>query len=273
MNMRMWREICAMLMALMFPAILMAQVPVPKTMIEKIIRIHGTYLPSPHPMPCGEGPVDKGSLERILKIFNRVAGWPNFRSLYPGKWEKDIKSCRVPVSAVQCQSLLEWAGADFEMVSGYPGIMNAVLLGPVMNGVKLTYKDPLIVGCDLALAMDSMTRLFAEKGIDEVCIMSAYRPQSQFSFHSLGLALDVNCLRPAGWSAGVWVKTAFEKYDEAKTCDYTAETKRGAFLLDAVCALWQKKIFNTVLTPNYNEGHANHFHLDVRPGDNRFYLR
>jgi hypothetical protein len=32
-------------------------------------------------------------------------------------------------------------------------------------------------------------------------------------------------------------------------------------------------LFNTVLTPNYNAGHRDHFHLDIRPDDQRFYFR
>jgi hypothetical protein len=39
------------------------------------------------------------------------------------------------------------------------------------------------------------------------------------------------------------------------------------------CDLWESRLLNTVITPNYNEAHANHFHLDLRPGDNRYYLR
>ncbi len=31
--------------------------------------------------------------------------------------------------------------------------------------------------------------------------------------------------------------------------------------------------FSTVLTPNYNEGHRDHVHLDARPDDTRVFLR
>jgi len=118
-----------------------------------------------------------------------------------------------------------------------------------------------------------MTEIFSEMGIERVGVLSAYRPLSEYSFHSLGLAIDINYLDPNWQSTPVWVKTAFEKNEKEQTCNARPQTKRGKFLLDAVCALWKERIFNTVITPNYNEGHANHFHLDLRPGDNRFYLR
>jgi hypothetical protein len=71
----------------------------------------------------------------------------------------------------------------------------------------------------------------------------------------------------------VWLKTDFEKTPELHTCDAKPELGMGRLLLGVACDLYQERVFNTVITPNYNEGHRNHFHLDVRPGDNRYYIR
>ena len=39
------------------------------------------------------------------------------------------------------------------------------------------------------------------------------------------------------------------------------------------CELVESRRFNSVLTPNYNDGHRNHFHIDIRPADDRVFVR
>jgi hypothetical protein len=39
------------------------------------------------------------------------------------------------------------------------------------------------------------------------------------------------------------------------------------------CDLYRSGKFQSVLTPNYNEGHRDHFHIDIRPDDPRAFLR
>ena len=62
-------------------------------------------------------------------------------------------------------------------------------------------------------------------------------------------------------------------YDHV-TCEGPRPARPGArTLLDAACALGRSHVFSSVLTPNYNEGHRDHFHVDARPDDPRFFLR
>lgn len=270
----MWKEGAAILAAVAVPAIFLAKMSGAPNMNEKIIEVYGTYLPSPDPMECGEGEPDPSASARVSQFFEKVAGWPNYRAIYPmGKWEEDPGRCRLPVGGKECSALLEEKGVDFELLEDMPGITTPVRLGPVVNGVMLDSKVDLVMSCDLALAVMRMTEVLAKKDVDGLGIFSLYRPESTYSFHSLGLGIDINWVKSKTWSGGVWVKTNFEKNLKFRTCDYKTTTKRAGFLMDAVCTLWEEKIFNTVLTPNYNDAHHNHFHVDVRPGDNRFYLR
>ena len=39
------------------------------------------------------------------------------------------------------------------------------------------------------------------------------------------------------------------------------------------CALFESGVLSSVLTPNYNAGHRDHFHLDIRPDDPRSFIR
>ena len=42
-------------------------------------------------------------------------------------------------------------------------------------------------------------------------------------------------------------------------------TAAGVFLKDLVQSYHEQKVFNIILTPDYNDAHANHVHLEVRP--------
>jgi len=44
-------------------------------------------------------------------------------------------------------------------------------------------------------------------------------------------------------------------------------------LVAIACELYRSGKFQSVLTPNYNEGHRDHFHIDIRPDDPRAFLR
>ena len=51
------------------------------------------------------------------------------------------------------------------------------------------------------------------------------------------------------------------------------DTPEARELHDLVCAASEAHIFNSVLTPNYNPAHQNHFHLELTPDVDWFMLR
>ena len=56
----------------------------------------------------------------------------------------------------------------------------------------------------------------------------------------------------------------FRRTLDAETCSApVADDVRARTLLDIACELATSRRFSSVLTPNYNEGHRNHFHLEV----------
>ncbi|HEY0469235.1 MAG TPA: extensin family protein, partial [Polyangiaceae bacterium] len=44
-------------------------------------------------------------------------------------------------------------------------------------------------------------------------------------------------------------------------------------LHELVCAAAEAHLFNSILTPNYNPAHKNHFHLELTPDVDWFMLR
>jgi hypothetical protein len=91
------------------------------------------------------------------------------------------------------------------------------------------------------------------------------------SFHTFGLALDMAAFRTQERTLSV--AKHFEATPQMRTCEATPATPEGKTLLALACALADSHRFSSVLTPNYNEGHRDHFHLDVRPDDPRLFLR
>jgi hypothetical protein len=47
------------------------------------------------------------------------------------------------------------------------------------------------------------------------------------------------------------------------TCTAATENEKDAFLHQVICELKAAKVWNIVLTPNYNSDHRNHFHVDL----------
>ena len=104
-----------------------------------------------------------------------------------------------------------------------------------------------------------------------VHVNSSYREQPRVSFHTFGLALDIASFETR--SGPLVVATDFELAPDVATCDAKPASERGRAILALACALADSGLFSSVLTPNYNVGHRDHLHLDIRPDDSRLFLR
>jgi hypothetical protein len=152
--------------------------------------------------------------------------------------------------------------------------------GPI-HGVtfELTYRaqrDPkskaTIADCRLALAVDDLAAILAKHGIVRAEYLSMYRP-NRFSRpglrHPSALAMDLATVKHADGT------TYSVQYDflgaGGRTCGEGARKPRretpGAYLLRSIaCDAAEMGSFNLLLTPNYDWGHRDHFHLEVRTG-------
>jgi hypothetical protein len=152
--------------------------------------------------------------------------------------------------------------------------------GPI-RGVTfdLTYRaqrDPkakaAIADCRLALAVDDLAAILAKQGIVRAEYLSMYRP-NRFSRpglrHTSALAMDLATIQHAD---GTTYSVRFDFHGAGgRTCGEGARKPRrdtpGALLLRRIaCGAAEMGSFNLVLTPNYDWGHRDHFHLEVRTG-------
>jgi hypothetical protein len=208
---------------------------------------------------------DPAAVARQL-ISERVREFPNLRARAKlAVWENDPAAVwEVIPEERACLARLDAEGVPYVRAPRPSALVpTPVRITGEIGGVSY---GRIVVSCELARKLPAFSALLRAHGIDEVEVMSAYRDHPRTSFHTMGLALDVAAFRRRGAAAYV-VARDFEIDRRAETC------ARSDFLRRLACDLFAARIFSSVITPNYNAGHRDHFHLDARPGDERFFIR
>lgn len=139
-----------------------------------------------------------------------------------------------------------------------------------------------IVDCRLVLALDDSTATLRAHDVTEVRHFSLYRlpppswPAAQPATRHLGgLAIDMGRFIKKDGSV-LDVDRHFHGAIDAKVCGAGAAprpaTPEAVELRALLCKLVDLRIFNVVLTPNYNAPHKNHFHMEITVGKRWFLL-
>jgi hypothetical protein len=86
--------------------------------------------------------------------------------------------------------------------------------------------------------------------------------------HPGGLAIDVGAMKKRD---GEWLAVGphWSAAIGAKTCGPGGRTlvnPRGRELMSIVCEASDQRIFTYMLSPHFNAAHADHLHLEVKPG-------
>jgi len=137
-----------------------------------------------------------------------------------------------------------------------------------------------ILDCRLVLALFDCAEILKRHDIVEVRHFSMYRlpppswPRGQVAQRHLG-ALAIDAGRFLKKDGGVLdVDRDFHGAIGAKTCGPNARprpaTPSAIELRNILCEIVTKRLFQVVLTPNYNPPHKNHFHLELTAGKRWF---
>jgi len=241
----------------------------------------------PRPTEFLAGDTDPvGKLARV--VARRIASFRNFRADIPGAtWQVDPSIVWKFRPRAACLPALGEAGVPFlplpddeaaQLTTPVPAPV--VVLPQPIDGVTFAVlqrrdtegEDRLVLSCELAARLPEIAAVLARHGVTRVEVLSAYRNRPRPSFHTFGLALDLaSFTTPAG---RLRVATDFEVSPAHETCSAPPPASERARTLQRIaCDLAQSRHVSTVLTPNYNAGHRDHFHVDVRPDDPRVYVR
>jgi hypothetical protein len=176
-----------------------------------------------------------------------------------------------------CYAELESRNVAFKRVKK-SGVANAVEIIGLLGGVEVAGPGPLVIDCSLAVSLDEVGRYMRALGVDKALYSSALakrnvRGTNRPSKHSYGLAIDV-----AGFSGAdlglVRVDRDYEQgLGDGVDCVGQPLTQAGAVLKVLQCQLVRSGLFHLVLSPDYDDAHHDHFHLEVKPWRERGGLR
>lgn len=177
-----------------------------------------------------------------------------------------------------CYSELDRRGVQFERVKR-AGVARGVEITGPLGGVQWSAVDrTLVIDCSLAVSLDEAGKYLRELGVEKALFSSAYsrrnvRGTNRPSKHSYGLAVDVH-----GFAAGALGTLSVAKdYEQGLGDDVDCVgqplTEGGAVLKIMQCQLVRSGLFHLVLSPDYDDAHHDHFHLEVKPWPERTALR
>jgi hypothetical protein len=190
-----------------------------------------------------------------------------------------------------CTAELVARGIPFAHVDGARGVLAPIrLTGPVHGVAFRSELSPLqrssspyeILDCRLALALDDFARILERHGVREVVHLSMYRPPPRGwaagrigGQHGGGLAIDAALFKKDDGTT-LDVDRDFAGRIGETTCGPNAVQPRtvpSAELRSIVCEAAQEHLFQVELTPDYNQKHKNHFHLEVTAHARWFLVR
>ena len=141
-----------------------------------------------------------------------------------------------------------------------------------------------VFDCRLVLSLDDFSELLRRHSVAEVRIFSAWRPPPKSwpmsdwaRRHQGALAVDVRELRK---DTGEVLNVLRDFHGKLGSPQCTAaappaapDSAEARELHALVCETSEAHVFNSILTPNYNPEHKNHFHLELTPDVDWFMLR
>jgi hypothetical protein len=130
-----------------------------------------------------------------------------------------------------------------------------------------------ILDARLALALHDLCRILENHDVVEIIHFTMYRmpdakgDEPRFR-HPGGLAIDVGAFRKRN---GEWLSVGphWPADIGAKTCGDGAKkltTRRGRELMSIACEVYDQRIFHYTLGPHHDADHADHWHMEIKPG-------
>lgn len=194
------------------------------------------------------------------------------------------------LSQDECEAELTERGIGFVREAARGVLAPVRLTGPI-RGVQFRtdLRDAAratspweIADCRLVLALDDFAEILNSHDIVEVRHYSMWRPPAESwpeekiaTRHPGALALDAGRFIAKDGTV-LDVDKDFHGAIGAKTCGDGAAprpaTTEALALRAILCEAAERRLFNVMLTPNYNRPHKNHFHLEVTEGVKWFLL-
>jgi hypothetical protein len=204
---------------------------------------------------------------------------------FPPDYESTPAYRYAQLDAAACLTEIAKRGIDARAdTNAWPGIETPMRLASALNGVyfhtdlatsERAHSPYELFDCRLLLALHDFTKLLRAEGIDEAVLSSSYRPNPALGDepgrrHAGGLAVDLHRFK---LEEGRWIKVDQDFHGRigAKVCGTHAPkpvppSSEAELLRRLVCGASEQRLFQSILTPNYDPPHRNHFHLELTVG-------
>jgi hypothetical protein len=213
-----------------------------------------------------------GRAARLIAERVRSRQFLNYRAGVRGAtWVVDPQATWQVRGTEDCLKALERLGVPFTPIR----IASPIVPAPVRITAPIEGVDfgRARVSCELAHRMRDLALILRRHMIVAARVMSDYRTEPFTSYHTMGLALDLSHFT-LNDGTRLSVEADFLMTPSKETCEAELPLNRKArILLEVACEIHGSRGWQTVLTPNYNPGHRDHFHIDIRPDDPRLFLR
>jgi hypothetical protein len=186
-----------------------------------------------------------------------------------------------PPADTGCHAMLDALGLDWAPAGANRGIADPVRVQPVIDGVRFRYvstAEPtaMLMDCELAPRLVELAHLVAPFGIDEVIHIGIYNyrcigggdpdvDDCTPSQHARARAIDLHAFGLAGSDVEYSTEDDFV-ITSSSSCPLVSSSEPDRVLKEIACSLYSERIFQIVLTPNYNAAHRNHYHVDMTEG-------
>lgn len=180
------------------------------------------------------------------------------------------------LDAKTCLKELGERGIAFSAAEASSAIDTPVLLDAPLHGVTFEFARDArrrdVLDCRLLLALDDLSKVAAERGIEVVRYNSIHRrgwARGRVQGHRGGVAIDI--VELVRWDGAVLnVRRDFAGDGiGSETCGENAKPPKpgkASDLRSFLCALDRTRSFNLLLGPHYDRRHDDHFHFEVRRG-------
>lgn len=180
-------------------------------------------------------------------------------------------------AAAACLAELDRRELSYRRIARRGITIPVEITGP-LGGVEYTYHEALVIDCSLAVSLDEVGRYLRDLGISTMTVASAHsrrnvRGTNRPSKHSFGLAVDIPALSGPALGTLRLDRDYEQGLGDDVDCVGAPLTAGGELLKIAQCQLARSGLFYLVLSPDYDDAHYDHFHLEVRPWATRTELR
>lgn len=180
-----------------------------------------------------------------------------------------------------CHGMLDALGLDWAPAAATLGIDDPVRVQPIINGVAFRYvsnSEPtaMLMDCSLGIRLARLAQAVIPYGIDEIIHIGIYNyrcigggdPSTGCtpSQHAYATAIDLHAFGLAGSTETYSTEDDFVITTRGDACPIPSFNEKDRILKELACTMWAERIFNIVLTPNYNSDHRNHYHVDLTAG-------